>query len=266
LQFIGTRKSDIPLQQLADGMDDPILANRELAAKLMAEAWNDQSNHTMINEQVQRMLACQAWQGREQAILLVNAIKHRESIPRLFELTQDESRDVYVTAAWCLRKLVEQPADVTKALELVTQCTDDTKMVDRPVPTTVDDYHRISHLLELLGEQKHEPGTELMSRFIPKNSGFHTVARATAIWSLGSIYEGKPDAACRAAIEERMMDFRAMNPENIFVRYVATIAIGRIADETALAQLEQIPEPSITPVGQARDWAIQAIRERTAKP
>jgi HEAT repeat protein len=264
LQFIGSSRPTAGLESLADGMADPILANRELATKLMAEAWNEESNRDQIRLQIERMLASEAWQGREQAILLVNAIGHRQSIPRLFELAQDPSRDVYVTAAWCLRKLVTEPDDLAKALELATQCTDDTKMVDRPVPTTVDDYHRIGHLVELLGEQKSEAGSELMKRFIPKNSGFHTVARATAIWSLGSIYEGRPDAECRAAIEERMMDFRAMNPENIFVRYVATIAIGRIADETAIAQLERIPEPSITPVGQARDWAIKAIRERTA--
>ncbi len=265
VQFVADLEPVEYISKVADAMTDAIPENRQHATSLMATLAKRESMHDAVVENATRMLLDTRWQGKEQAIQLACALKMRDSIPRLFELAEDPSRDVFVTAAWGLRKLVQSPDDLNRALDLTTRLADNTKQVKMKVPTTVDDFHRIAHLLELLGEQKYEPAAGFMERFIPKDSGYHTVARATAIWGLGSIFDGLPTATCRAKIEERMMDFRGQNPENIFVRYVATVAIGRIGDESAIPLLEQIPEPSATPAGQARDWSIQNIRNRAGK-
>jgi HEAT repeat protein len=265
VQFLADLQAAEHFSIIADTMADPIPENRQLATQLLALLAKKETLNTPVVQETTRILSDTSWQAREQAIRLACELKIRDSIPRFFELAEDPSRDVYVTAAWGLRKLVQSPGDLQRILDMATTLADNTKRGDNKIPTTVDDYHRIAHLLELLGEQKFEPAAGFLERFIPKDSAYHSVARATAIWSLGSIFDGIPTAPCRAKIEERMMDFRGQNPENVFVRFNATVAIGRIGDESAIPLLEQIPEPSLTPTGQARDWAIKNIRDRSSK-
>ncbi len=255
-------KSGDDAELLSEGLADPIKSNR-IAVSRGLLAWAREESHL---SDVRRVTAIQligeSWRGREQAILVLTQLRDFTAIPKLFELLNDSSPEVFVTAAWALREMAGGGIEAENVLQSATKFADQTKIVNAPVPTTVHDHHRIAHLLELLGELRYEPASEFLVGFVGKSSGYHTVARAASIWALGSIHQNHPEAACLKPIVERMMDFRSQSPENVFVRFQATVAAGRMGDRSLLPQIRQIPEPSFTPLGQARDWAIKNIQSR----
>lgn len=251
------------LSPLVASISDPILGNREAATMVLIRF--AEKHPQEVVDGVRPTLKSKSWQGIEQSILLLSELNRKECIPDFFELLDHPKPDVFVTAAWGLRVLVVQEEDLAKILD---RCKEIVAMVmaeDRPKPITNDDFHALAHMVEALGEQRYAPAGEFLSHFIPSSSPGPIHVRCSAIWGIGRIYEGNKDCEYRKGIEERMMDFRDLTPESIWVRTVCAFTLGRIGNPDSLAQFKQLPEPDDIPIGQGRVWAVKRIEEGQKK-
>src|SRR5262249_13565426 len=91
-------------------------------------------------------------------------------------------------------------------------------------------------------------------------------ARAGAVWALGKIHEGSTVAGLVAPLEERLNDATSIPPEDVPVRRMAAVTLGRMKAEKALASLRtqyRHGQPSGDPISRASGWAIERV---TGKP
>jgi HEAT repeat protein len=126
--------------------------------------------------------------------------------------------------------------------------------------------HQVSQLNQLLGQQKYEPAVGVLVKYVPRISA--TEARASAIWALGMILDGKKiDAALATAIEARLNDIRSIPPEMTPVRLMSAVTLGRIKAKSALASLRNFSTSRMpNPVRDACSWAIQRITGEAMPP
>jgi hypothetical protein len=98
----------------------------------------------------------------------------------------------------------------------------------------------VSQLNQFLGQQKYLPAEPLLRKFIPRRAGrLVDEARASAIWALGLIHEGKPDADLAKALEGRLNAPPLPPSEDFRVRLMSGIALGRIGAKESVPGLRQ---------------------------
>jgi len=210
-------------------------------------------------------------QGLEQATILLTLLDHKAAAKRLVELLTFDRAEVRVTAAWGLRKLA-----VPETLPGIQSYIDE--QLQRPIrgsgPSAQPEGsseiidHQLSQLNQFLARQKERPTVEVrridetMRRFIPRRpDNSWPESRAAAIWALGLIHEGKPDAKLAAALELRLTEAR-MPPEFVSVRRMSVVTIGRIKAQEILPTLQKmcpVFEPSTDPVTNACCWSISQL-------
>jgi HEAT repeat protein len=228
-----------------------------------------------VIEQTTRVLAGQDWQGLEQAAILLAQLDHKPAGGRLVELLANDRAEVYITAAWALRRLAvpETLPGVVKHVEAQERRL--RAAAAHPDATTVLIDHQLSQLNQLLGQQRYEPADEALRRFIPRMERPMTTpvgqeSRAAAIWALGLVHEGKPDAKLAAAVEGRLNDIGSQPPEDPRVRRMAAVTLGRLKAKEALPSLRNHCsdfEPTQDPVNNACGWAIEQLTgERMPAP
>ena len=90
---------------IAKLMDDPNTLVRVNARKALGEAAVQAGLGDAIRAQAMTLLAGTNWRSLEQAALLLAVLDHKAAAPRLVELLQFNRPEVFVAAAWGLRKL-----------------------------------------------------------------------------------------------------------------------------------------------------------------
>jgi HEAT repeat protein len=224
-----------------------------------------------VIKQATDILANGQWQGLEQATILLTLLDHKPAAARLVELLTNGRPEVYITAAWGLRRL-----DVPETLPGVLSHVESGQRrlraaAEHPDDTAVLLDHQLSQLNQLLGRQKYQPADAALQAFIPRMPGpMHPPvgleSRAAAIWALGLLREAKPDAGVAAALEERLNDIATMPPEDNRVRWMCAITLGRTKAKDALDSLRAYCptfEPTPSPVNNACGWAIEQLTGET---
>jgi HEAT repeat protein len=214
-----------------------------------------------------RRQAARQWRSTEQATILLVRLDHKPAAGRLVELLKSDRPEVYVTAAWGLRKLdaPETLPDVAKFVEAELKKPNRPKLPDE-VPGGPGDYfdHQLSQLNQFLGRRLYAPAEPLMRQFIPRrgNSMPLPEARAAAVWALGRFHEGKADDDLAAKLEERLNDTTSLPPEDERVRWASAVALGRMKAEKARPSLEKNfgdKELSFNAVNNACCWALAQL-------
>jgi HEAT repeat protein len=216
------------------------------------------------------MLAKEGWRGQEQSSILLAQLDHKPAAARLVQLLPAARPEVFVAAAWGLRKLAvaDTLGAVVKYLGAEYQRQlNGTDLARRKWQTRLFVDHQLSQLAQLLGQQKYAPADRVLRSFVakPMPPGYGE-SRSAAIWALSLIHEGKKVPELAAALEERFNDSRSIPPENPWVRQMSAIALGRLKSKEALPTLLQhCPKGALTlnPVNNAAAWAIAQI---TGKP
>jgi HEAT repeat protein len=213
-----------------------------------------------------RVLAAMDWRGQEQAAILLAELKHKPAAALCVKLLTSPRPEVYVTAAWALRRLAVADT-LAPVLELVRK--DFERLAggvlpdaEHPPQPVVD--HKLSQLNQLLGQQKYAAAVPVLKRFVRKRASPGAEARAAAIWALGVLHEGEADKKLAEDLEQRVAD-RGIPPEDPRVSHMAAIALGRMKAADALPTLRQFyngPADS-SYVSVACGWAIAEI---TGKP
>jgi HEAT repeat protein len=273
VEILLRRPSEQRLGLLGDRLADPHPEVRVRArGALRALAAGKEFRDPVIGKAV-RVLGGRDWRGLEQAAILLAQLDHKPAAGRLLELLSFERAEVYVTAAWGLRRLA-----VAETLPGVVAFVKDRHRRllagEYPGPEMVLIDHQLSQLNQLLGQQKHKPADAVLRTFIPRTAKprqppFGSESRAAAIWALGLLHEGKPDNALTTALEDRLNDPSSMPPEDPRVLRMSAVALGRSRAKEALPTLRKgcpFGEPSGDQVNNACGWAIEQLTGEAMKP
>jgi len=217
--------------------------------------------HPQVIQQGERMLQSDRWQALEQSLVLLTKLNHKARTERFLELLTHQRPEVYVTAAWGLRRLaIDQTLDPLH--EFVKERNGDLEAAAERFGVGV--YQQMAQIFQFYGQARYAPSEPLLRTYIPKGSGDFDM-RAAAIWSLGYLHEGKPDAGLVKALEGRIQDVASLEPEDDLVRRMSVVAIGRMKASESLPTLDSFSEPDgiSSEVGYACAWAIEQI---TGKP
>src|SRR5207237_5898914 len=116
---------------------------------------------------------------------------------------------------------------------------------------------------------------EMLPRIVPGQPGnppetpLGAETRAAAVWALGLLHEGKPDAALGQALVSRLTDLPSPGgAERERVRVLAAVTLGRMKDQGAAQTLRRFygGKPTLEPVNNACGWALWQITGEPVPP
>jgi HEAT repeat protein len=252
---------------LADRLNDLHPEVRIKSRRHLLELAAQQDLRKRVIEQATRILAGDKWQGLEQATILLAQLDHKAAAARLVELLANNRAEVYITAAWGLRRLAVPDTLPGVLSHVKSQQQRLRAAAARPDASTPLIDHELSQLNQFLGQEKYQPADAALRQFIPRMERPMTIpvgqeSRAAAIWALGLVHEGKSEERLAAALQERLNDIGSMPPEDTRVRRMCAITLGRLGAKDALASLRQYCadfETTRDPVNNACGWAIERL-------
>jgi len=262
------------VRPLADRLDDPDPDVRRKARESLRELAARKELRERVIVEATRVLAGKSWRGLEQAAVLLTQIDHKPAAGRLVELLTFDRPEVYVTAAWGLRKLAVPETLPAVVRHVGTRQKHLRANADNPDATFIPSDHQLCQLNQLLGQQKYAPADAVLREFIPRmdrpmRPPVCQESRAAAIWALGLIHEGKADAGLAGALVERLNDIGTMPPEDPRVRRMCAISLGRMGAKDALTSLRKYCtdfETTQDPVNNACGWAIERLTGQAMPP
>jgi HEAT repeat protein len=261
------RPTEAHLRLLADRLDDDNPEVREKARRSMKELAGKTELRQRVIEEATRLLAARGWRGLEQATILLVQLDHKPAAGRLVELLPFGRSEVFVTAAWGLRKLAN-PSSLPGVVRYVEA---EERQASRKGDLFKLTDHQLAQLHQFLGQQKYKPADAVLRRYVPRRPDeAWPEARAAAIWALGTIHENKPSEDVVAILEERLNDTNQLPIEDERVRRMAAVSLGRVRAESALPSLQKNcldHRPPADSVGTACHWAIEKLTgERMLPP
>ena len=227
------------------GRPDPSLRDevRRFLEKLAASPdWRPD-----VVRQGERMIGDARWTALEQAVVLLATLDVKSASDRLLELLQHARPEVYVAAAWGLRRLGVAPS-LAPALEAARQRNGRRQELLLFQSGQPDLDHQLAHLFELFGQKKYQPAESFLRSFVAKDLTIPQL-RSAAIWALGYLHENQPDAELAGALQERMRDTGMPMPELDLVRRFSAITLGRMKAAEALPTLETVSRTRGSPIG-----------------
>ncbi len=260
----GFRKSpsiaSLPL--VADLMDDLHPLVRTCARKALADVAKIAEFREGVLAQATRQLAGNSWRALEQTTILMVNLDRKAAAPRFVQLLQHQRSEVYIAAAWGLRKLAVpetlpgQLGEVERRLLLV----------GRKGPMIANEKldEELAQLCESLGRAKYAPAVPALRRFIPKQMLwiFGPRSRIAAIWGLGLDFEKVPPPASMVQeMIERLTDDDPRVREDMGVRTMCAITLGRTKARAAIEDLNSRHPIAMTdsPFTNACAWALEQI-------
>jgi HEAT repeat protein len=262
VEILRRQPSEKHLRLLADRLDDDHPDVRQAARRGMEGLGEKKELRTPVIAEGMRILQTGRWQGLEQATILLTHLDHKPAAPRMVELIWEGRPEVFVTAAWGVRRLAV-PDTLQGVLWYVTNETELLRGLRR-LPNRGDVTfemidHQLSQLNQFLGQWRYKPAEKVLRRFVPRQAKSNMPeARASGIWALGMLLEGKPDARLARQLAERLDDIGSMPPEDERVRYMAAITIGRMKAKSELAMVRKYNEEG-SYVHFACAWAVNQI-------
>jgi HEAT repeat protein len=255
------------LRLMGDRLDDAHPDVRGKARRALYELAEKKELRSRIIEEGMRVLrrGRAQWRGLEQATILLTQLGHKPAAGRLVELLSSDRPEVFITAAWGLRKLAVKDTlsgVVAYAKVAKKRLAGMTDLKSEPLSNALD--HQLSQLNQFLGQQKYAPADGILREFIPRPGMSQPgvpEARAAAIWALGLIHEGKSDAKLVGALEGRL-NSNEIPPEYPQVRRMSAITLARLKAKEALPSLRRHfrdGKPSENPVNNACGWAIEQL-------
>jgi HEAT repeat protein len=173
------------------------------------------------------------WRGQEQAALVVGALDEESAAPRLIELLKSPRPEVNITVAWSLAML-GIPETSQPVFDFIVQRTESKD------PVTIQSDNQLAHLFDLLGVLKMADAVPVMEKYIPKASGYGVNSRASAIWALGVIQEGRENEPLAKRLIERVLDTMSSPPEMYQVRRASVLTLGRLRAKSQVATLKVV--------------------------
>jgi HEAT repeat protein len=253
---------------LCNCLDDPHADARAKARRCLHELAGKKELRDRVLAEAMQALGTKQWRTLEQSAILLTELNHKPAAGRLVELLTFERPEVFVTAAWGLRKLAVAetlPAVLRHVEARMRPVREEAKeLANETLPDMID--HELSQLNQFLGQQKYAQAEAMLQQFIPKpwvsRLPIGHESRAAAVWALGLIHEGKNLPELAAALEQRLNDIGSIPPEDRRVRWMCAYTLGRMKAKECVASLRRhCPnrEPNDDPVNNACGWALEQI-------
>jgi hypothetical protein len=251
------RAEDVPL--IADLLDDPHPQVRTGARKALIESAQAAELREVVLRATTRMLATKQWRALEQAALALALLDHKPAASRFVELLQFQRPEVFVTAAWGLRKLAV-PETLPAQLREIERRWDASLKTDVSQSYEMIDL-QVAQLAQALGRARYEPAALVLRRFVPKRWNIGPESRAAAIWSLGWLHEKAPPTDLVHQLMSRVTDDSEIDPEDVRVRRMSAVGLGRMKAQEAVVALKRYYQGKVTlqPFFNACGWALQEI-------
>jgi HEAT repeat protein len=246
------------VRSLARLLDDPQRDLRRLTCEHLVRLSEQASLIKAIQTGAMEQLASESWRGQEQAALVLATLDHKPAAPRFVELLESPRDEVAVAVAWGLRKLAV-PDTLPAILDKATR---QTELRLRTNGLSAPRDAQVAHLCEAIGLLKYAPGEPLLRRHVEKNYALGELSRSSAIWALGQIHNGVPDAALAQKIVARVTEPSAVTPPELErVRIAGAIALGRMKARSHVTALRNFVGPTIyaDPVSLAIHWSLEQL-------
>jgi HEAT repeat protein len=251
------------LHLLGDRLADEHIEVRRQARDCLHKVSHKQEMRNDVIDNGFRLLNGSSWRGQEQAAILLVQLDQKKAADELLELLESRRPEVFVTAAWGLRKLA-----VEKTLKPVTAYVEAgwKRFQDRTLPEAERLLfplrgHQLSQLNQLLGQERYKPSDDPLRLYIAKFSA-DAESRAAAIWALGLIHDGKNDSKLTALLLDRLNDVKGPPQEEPRVRQMCAITLARMGAKEALPDLQNYCKdltPARDPVQNSLAWAIAKL-------
>jgi HEAT repeat protein len=271
------------VQLLGDRFFDTHPPVRIKARQSLGDLAGNPAFHGAVVDQGMRVLSGKGWRELEQAIILLGQLDHKPAALRMVELLTFDRPEVFVAAAWGLRRLAV-PETLPAALRRFDTLQRELRTIPapeaKPLPEkALDD--QLSQLAQLFGQARYLPAEPILRQAFPrpppslpgalppKERALGLQARASAVWALGLIHEGESvkdlvgwfDGQLRAGFE-----YPSGPPDDYRVRWMSAVSLGRMKAKDALGTLRKFyiaMKPSLDPVNYACGWAIEQITGET---
>ncbi len=256
------------LRKLADRMADLHPEVRTKSRLALLELFEKPEHKDAIRREGMRLLNGTFWGGLQQASVLLGAIDHKPAAPRLLELQSHARNEVFVSAAWALRKL-DLPDTTSPVLTIFNERL-------RIIKTRPETLHplvgqgfdeQLSQLAQLLGQRKHAAASASFRTLIPLNSG-PVETRAAAIWALGRIHDGQRNLGFESLLEGRLNAVNPMDMEPSIIRRMCAVTLGRVHAAATVPSLRKhySGRPVRDEVSNACGWALEQITGEKMPP
>jgi hypothetical protein len=253
---------------LLTDLTDDVHPDVRTAARHALREWSRRPGYDgPVRRELTRMLATSHWRGLEQAIILLAQLDHKAAAPRFVELLRFDRPEVFVAAAWGLRRLAvpDTLSAMQQTIEWQLQQVPRAGSVARLMAMD----WQVAFLAQALGQARYRPADALLRRFIPRNVGQPGgESRAAAAWALGYIHEGKGPPELVQALIGRMKELRAMPPEDGRIGEMSAVALGRMKARAAVDTLKSFSPGVVTEYAVANKsaWALQQITGAPLRP
>jgi HEAT repeat protein len=274
VEAIRRQPTEDGIRQLADRLDDPHPDVRRKARASLHELAGRKELRDRVIVEASRVLAGQSWRGLEQAAILLVRLDHKPAAGRLVELLTFDRPEVYVTAAWGLRKLA-----VAETLPAVLRHVRARQKylranAEHHDATFVPADLQLCQLNQLLGQQKYQAADAALREFIPRmekpmQAAVCQESRAAAVWALGLLHEGRAIPELVTALEARLNDSVGPAREDVRVCRMAAVTLGRMKAKQTLRSLRRYcheQKPTLDPINNACGWAIEQITGEVMQP
>lgn len=301
---LATRRTDETVTLLVRTLDDLHPQVRSEARLSLARlAADDASLRTSITQKTRKIVdnglgelgdeTSRLWRQVEQAaLLLADPLDDKAGAMKLLRLAEHPRLEVGVAAVSAVRAL-DVEATRPGLLDLFNRMVGKGnsvqprfKQLQAALPLKPTDQQRAEHNRQrdaLLAEQAHyrEIAAEAAQtlgvwRYAAAEGNFRGMvakptpaeerARASAIWALGFLLEGRDDAQLASALVGRMTDGSLMNPERFQVRLASAVTIGRMHSAGPLGTLQTMRDQGGIPLRRACGWAIEQITGEKPPP
>jgi HEAT repeat protein len=249
-------------------LDDVHPDVRSKARQSLRELAAQKERRDYVISRAGESFASHSWRGLEQAAILLAQLDHKPAATGFVKLLDSDRPEVFVAAAWGLRKLnvPETLPRVARHIEARFRQLNEKQTAGNFSLSMFDMIdHETSQLLQFIGVQRYAAADKLLRRFIPRPTRGHIVgqeSRAAAIWSLGLLHEGKNPHDLVDLLVERLSDTASRPPEDFRVRWMSAVGLGRMKAVDRIAGLRQYQlnvEPNDDPINNACCWAIEQL-------
>jgi HEAT repeat protein len=175
------------------------------------------------------------------------------------ELLRFERPEVFVTAAWGLRRLAV-PETLPEQLREIERRWQQVQKLEATLPRDMID-RELAQLAQSLGRARYAAASPQLVRFVPKQLLPGPESRAAAIWALGLIHQDAQPAGLVGQLIERLTDQSVLFAEDLRVRRMSAVALGRMKAKEAVEYLQDYSPGKLSrePLPNACAWALEQL-------
>lgn len=199
------------------------------------------------------------WQGIEQSLVLLGQLRATEFSPQCVSLIDYPRDEVSVSALWLTQMFPDD--SIRDSMLRAIETTE--KVISNPELNSGESGLKLGLLFQYAGLVRLRETQPILESKFSKSSPGGAIARCSAMWALGILFEKNPEPQIVARLEERVKDRINIPPEWEEVRRTSLLALGLMRSKSSAsvaADAYRIDPPNSLIPGTAR-WVLALLGE-----